>query len=57
MWYIWPKKRSAYRILVCTSLGKRPLKRLLDPENDSPMTLQNVEELSTTNMTSYVGRC
>jgi hypothetical protein len=39
----WLKKRSAYRILVCKSLGKRPLKRLLDPENERSMTLQNVE--------------
>jgi hypothetical protein len=43
MWYIWPKKRSANRILACKSSGKRPLKRLLDPENESSMTLQNVE--------------
>jgi len=43
MWYIWRKKRSAYRILVYKFLGKMPLRRMLDPENESSMTLQNVE--------------
>lgn len=47
---------NAYRILVGKSLGKRPIKRLLVPENESSMILQKDEYYSSRNTASYVGR-